>query len=92
MNRCEARELLDAAKAGIDVPTSMITAALRETGDLTLRHDKRLLIVRAAKTLIEHYEAGRCCDPLAIDWALAVLAANGDPYVGEPVHVIGVGA
>jgi hypothetical protein len=79
MNRTEAHELLDAAKAGIDVETRKITAALRATGDLTLRHDKRQLLLMAAQTLLEHHDAGRHCDREAVNWALQMIRANGRP-------------
>lgn len=35
MTKPEAREILDAARAGVDVPTHRITEALCATGDLS---------------------------------------------------------
>jgi len=79
MNRRHAHELLDAAKSGMNIPMAKIMQALQATGDLNLRHDKRELTLRAARTLLDHHEAGRNCDPYAIDWALQIIAANGEP-------------
>lgn len=37
------------------------------------------LIVRAAKTLLAHHEAGRECDPHSLEWARWIVKHNSAP-------------
>lgn len=76
MTRTEAHDLLDKAKAGVDVNGNDITQALFVTGDMRGYHGKRELVVTAAKTLLAHHEAGRYCDPEALDWAAFIVSSN----------------
>lgn len=76
MTRDEANDLLDRARAGIDVSGNDITQALFVTGDMRGYHGKRELVLKAAKTLLAHHEAGRYCDAEALDWAMFIVRGN----------------